>query len=447
MMRLPAADNGRHVPLLEHVFVIVALLMCARAIVPVVRSSRGVRFDPSQGDAALRSIFIGIYALMAIFILVHIEDFLRAIVRDKFVLALVLLPTLSSAWSTHPEFTLRRSLALFLTSMFGFYVASRYRTRQQLRLFAVVLLIALALSVVFALVFPSLGVMSGIHQGAWRGVFLHKNAFGRMMDLALIVFTLLALGRQRGTWFWWGAAALSLVAIVLSRSAGALVVALVLLAMLPLARFMQRSRSAATPFLIVTLMAVGTVAIVAYADFTTVLGILGKDRTLTGRTDLWAFALDMIRQKPILGYGYDGFWLGWDGPSAFVWQEFDWLPPHAHNGMIDLWLDLGAVGVALFLASLLYAFRLAIATARAEQEWDRLWPFMFLSFLLLANAGESVILKTNDLVWVAYVTTISSIGAARVANNRIARGVAAHDDGEQAGRVRVEATAVGRHLP
>ena len=38
--------------------------------------------------------------------------------------------------------------------------------------------------------------------------------------------------------------------------------------------------------------------------------------TLTGRTELWATVIEMIREHPWFGYGYSGFWLGWDGESA-----------------------------------------------------------------------------------------------------------------------------------
>ena len=154
--------------------------------------------------------------------------------------------------------------------------------------------------------------MRGFHEGAWRGVFLHKNAFGRIMDLGLLVFVLMALGRVGRTWIWWGMAALTIVLILLSKSAGALVVGAVVLALLPFARIMQKSRSAAAPVFIILLMIVGAFFAVTYADFTTVLGVLGKDETLTGRTGLWSATTELARERPVFGYGYDGFWLGWD---------------------------------------------------------------------------------------------------------------------------------------
>jgi exopolysaccharide production protein ExoQ len=399
-----------HVPLIEQLFGICSLLMFAGAIIPVIREDRSVLFDANAGDAALRNIFVVIYAITFILVLYRLESFLRAVLRNKVTLVLTFLPIVSVLWSTHPSITLRRSVALLLTAMFGFYIASRYSRRQQLRLLAITLGISLIASILFIMFMPSVGIMTGVLQGSWRGVFLHKNAFGRTIDLGLLTFVLMALGNRGKSWFWWGMALAAIPLIVGSRSAGAIIVCGVMLGLLPFARIMQRSRSLAVPVFMTLLMGVGAVAVVAYADFTTALGVLGKDETLTGRTDLWAFVWDIGRQRPLLGYGYDGFWLGWDGPSAAVWTAFEWLPPHSHNGLIDLWLDLGIIGVGIFVTSFLNAYRTAIADARHDSSWLQLWPFMFLSFLVLANISESTIFQRNDLLWVLYVAATSSIG-------------------------------------
>jgi O-antigen ligase len=273
----------------------------------------------------------------------------------------------------------------------------------------------------FIFLSPELGVMSGTHQGSWRGIFAHKNLFGRTMDLAVVIFVLLALGRQGRSWLWWGLAAVAAAMVFRSNSAGALIVGAVMVALLPFARIMQRSRTLIAPALILILVGAGAVAVVTYADFTTVLGALGKDETLTGRTYLWSYTIDLGWERPWLGHGYDGFWLGWEGPSAAVWAAFEWLPPHAHNGVIDLWLDLGFVGVAIFAISVIYAVRSAVSVARDDGSWVQLWPFMFLVFLTLTNASESTIFQANDLLWVLYVSTTSSLGLHRLrARDRIA---------------------------
>ena len=38
------------------------------------------------------------------------------------------------------------------------------------------------------------------------------------------------------------------------------------------------------------------------------LEMLGKDPTLTGRTEIWPYVIDNIYQRPLFGWGYFGFW-------------------------------------------------------------------------------------------------------------------------------------------
>ena len=66
------------------------------------------------------------------------------------------------------------------------------------------------------------------------------------------------------------------------------------------------------------LVAAGLVWLWAHADVVT--ADVGKDATLTGRTDLWNVAITMIARRPWLGYGYGGFWRGWTGESAEFWR-------------------------------------------------------------------------------------------------------------------------------
>ena len=79
--------------------------------------------------------------------------------------------------------------------------------------------------------------------------------------------------------------------------------------------------------------------------------LIGRSVTLTGRLQLWAVCFYMALRQPWLGYGYSAFWLGLNGPSRIVWQIIRWHPPHPHNGLLSVWLDLGLIGAALLLAA------------------------------------------------------------------------------------------------
>ena len=68
----------------------------------------------------------------------------------------------------------------------------------------------------------------------------------------------------------------------------------------------------------------------------------GRDTTLTGRTDLWQSVLKM-NTNPLLGVGFESFWLG--ERLTKLWEEFFFRPNQAHNGYLEIYLNLGWVGL------------------------------------------------------------------------------------------------------
>lgn len=80
-----------------------------------------------------------------------------------------------------------------------------------------------------------------------------------------------------------------------------------------------------------------------------IVGMLGEDVTFTGRTDLWR---DLLSQSinPLMGTGYQSFWLG--ERAEVMWDKYYFHPNQAHNGYIETYLNGGFLGVAT-LAGLL----------------------------------------------------------------------------------------------
>jgi O-antigen ligase len=141
----------------------------------------------------------------------------------------------------------------------------------------------------------------------------------------------------------------------------------------------------------------------------TLLVAVGKDTTLTGRTDMWPYVLDMIWKRPWLGYGYSAFWQGLNGPSAIIWYATGWNPTHPHNGLLALWIDLGLLGVLIFAAGFLISFLGALAWVRKSRTSEALWPGLYMTYMFLSNLTETNLLKSNSLGWVLYVAAALSV--------------------------------------
>src|SRR5260370_24790907 len=69
-----------------------------------------------------------------------------------------------------------------------------------------------------------------------------------------------------------------------------------------------------------------------------VMATMGRDPTLTGRTEIWKVVLGE-KGNPMLGTGFESFWLG--KRLEKIWSLYWWHPNEAHNGYLEVFLNLG----------------------------------------------------------------------------------------------------------
>jgi len=138
--------------------------------------------------------------------------------------------------------------------------------------------------------------------------------------------------------------------------------------------------------------------------------IIGKERTLTGRTDIWQALVLAIQDKQLLGYGYGAFWHDTNGPSYWVRFSLEWGVPTAHNGWMETWLSAGVVAVILF--GLLYLITILLALDRLYRGGvENYWVILSTVLFLMISLSESTILQQNDLSWVMFVATSAKLFA------------------------------------
>jgi exopolysaccharide production protein ExoQ len=97
-----------------------------------------------------------------------------------------------------------------------------------------------------------------------------------------------------------------------------------------------------------------------------VAGALGRKSNLSGRTEIWAAVIPAV-SNPVVGDGYESFWIGPDVQK--VWRSLSgWWHPEAlneaHNGYIEVYLNLGWIGVCLIALILISGYRRAVAAFR-----------------------------------------------------------------------------------
>lgn len=332
---------------------------------------------------------------------------------------LALLAVTSVFWSQFPSITARRSVEFVLAGFFGLYFAVRFPLRRQLSIIWMIM-IALAIgTAIMVICFPRLGLeASAGHQGDWQGVFTQKNACGRMMVLA----TAALLSDWRWTFARCTSLALFFFVLIMSGSRGAWLVEAAIFALYVVLRIADHfdSRSRVVLALTVVLAAVAGICAVVYY-LPTLTALLGRDATLSGRTEIWKHVWHYILEKPLFGWGYAGFWRGIQGESFNVTAAVHFVVLHAHNGFLEIWLELGIVGLALFTLSYLRAWRKLWPILRSGDIHRVMWMVFVLALIGFYGLDENTLLIPLGLFWTLYVATLANIELLVTANAQKSR--------------------------
>lgn len=409
---------GRALHVGERAFVLLALSAFCGTL-PLLLGRASVLMAGASDVKLKAVIMVPIYLTAGALLLVRPGAAAGAIRRNLPVVALLAMVAASTLWSDVPALTLRRAASLGATFLVGLYFATRLPARALLELVAGALGIVAVASLAYVVLRPDQGIAPAAFAGAWRGIYPHKQMLGIHMALGTVAFVVLALGRARYRWGAWLGAALCAGLLIRSRSISALIVTLAALAAVPLLHVLRRRNLGAMAAGLFGLVALTGVVVSLVAQVDTVLTAVGKNDSLTGRLPLWRFVLERIGDRPMLGYGYFGFWTGWNGPSRGVRQVMDnWYPWHAHNGLLQLSLDLGAIGLLLFLTAYLAILSRGLLALTPAARAERLWPPAYLVFLLLVSTDETVLLQPNTIFTVLFAAVAFARSAPEVCRTR-----------------------------
>lgn len=396
----------------EKVFTIASLILYSGGPLTVIISggeSEGVAAAESYDNSLIKLLFLLVYTITLFLLIVRWKKVLYLLSKDKFIWVLVGVSVASIFWSSSQSMTIARDLALVGTSLFGLYFATRYSLEEQIQLLSSMFGIVIILSFLFAIALPKYGIMDGIHAGAWRGIYNHKNVLGKVMVTGVIIFLLRAISSQKNRLLLWCGFSLSLILILLSTSKGSLINVLTLLAAFAAYHILRWRYVLMLPSLTTIAMVGAGLQLWLTANTEVLLSLMGKDATLTGRTELWASVLDMIWKRPLLGYGFGAFWSGAESESASIIDAEGWSVPNSHNGLLDLGLNLGILGVLIFGIGFLTTSLKALAWVRLSRTAEQFWPIMYITYFVLANLSETTLMIQNDIFWVLYVAVALSV--------------------------------------
>ena len=340
---------------------------------------------------------------------------LKALLKGGVLWIFVGLMIASLGWSMSPSYTEEsiRGEVLPMTA-FALYFASRFNMREQMQMLAISLGIGAMLSLFYAVAIPSIGRHVGDEfAGAWKGIYPQKNNFSSTMTLTMLIFFILSLINRNYTERLLARVGLlfSVAMIILSTSKSGLIVFVFMLIVVLLSRLFRWKGRRSVLMLDIGGLALLCLGAVLSVTWQTIVINLGKDPTLSARTYIWTGAIEKIMQQPLLGYGRAAFWVPDSIPAWEIGARAakGFVPSHAHNGFIDIALELGLVGLGLFILGFIPTYLLALGRAYQARRPEDLWPFAFLTLLVISNMTETVLITRTSPYWVIYMTMFLSL--------------------------------------
>jgi exopolysaccharide production protein ExoQ len=390
-----------------------------------------VQVDARDGSPLDRAIYIGLM-VVALLILMRRPIKWSALIRSNQALTVLFLyMLLSITWSDVPDVSFKRWVRTLIDALMALVVLTdRAGFAAETKVVGRVTFVSIALSAIFIKYFRTLGTAwDNFGYEMWVGITTHKNELGQLAMTGGIYFVFELIRNWRRRRIVVKVIYLSYLVLILwilkgptnHRSNTAifgLIVGTALLLWCQLFQYRVASLRrylfrAATVGGLLLFVGAGLVRSLVAAG----ISASGRDLTLTGRTDLWADLLDIAAETPIFGVGYGSFWIG---NTHNLWERHLWGPTQGHNGYIDVYLELGAVGL-LVLAAVIIRGYLATLDRMTTNFGQGALHFAWLTVIVIHNVTESSYLRGTVDLWFIFLLCAITVPPGREAVGQATR--------------------------
>ena len=364
-----------------------------------------------EGTPLDRNVLIGLM-ILAVLVLVR-RRALGALVRVNVPIVLFLLyGAVSILWSDFPDVTLRRWFkAVGCLLLVMVVLSERDRDFAMRRLFVWAGFLLIPLSVLLIKYYPAIGKsMVIVNIGTWQlspvGVTTHKNSLGGICQIYGIIFLWHFLAAYRDHQFpnrnrhliahgagltmvaWLFAQANSVTALSCFLLGAALLIAIG-------TRVLARKRWF-VHLLVACLVAVPFATLFMGLSASALQG-MGRDSTLTGRTEIWARVIALV-DDPLIGTGFESFWLG-DRLEAM--HRYQLSLNEAHNGFVEFYISLGWIGLVFLVYLIFRGYGIVIDSYRRNPSMGSLRLALFVA--VIVSSFTEAAFRTESMSWIAFL--------------------------------------------
>lgn len=363
-------------------------------------------------------IVLGALILLALYVLYRRRMEWSPILKDNSGLVFLLIFSgFSILWSDFPFLSLKRWSRLMGVLPVAIVILSEINPLQALEsIFRRCTYVLMPLSLVLIKYYPHLGREYGRWSGmaTWRGVTLTKNAFGQLCVLSVFFLAWAFLREWRDKRFSrtnsvkiadGSVLALAILLLFgLGVTSGSVTSILALIVTIVSIIFLYGMKNKARR--VATLLICGVAFIWAFlilggSNVREVTQALGRDSSFTGRIDLWRMLLGIGARHPILGAGFGGYF---GTPGNEFQQVYGYVV--GHNGLLDVYVELGIVGVMLVVAFHRGFYKRFCRELNSAFDWG-VFGICLLVLSWLMNFAESLFFKSSSYIWT--ITVLLSI--------------------------------------
>jgi O-antigen ligase len=352
-------------------------------------------------------------------------DFLQNLKTNWVIFPFLIFSGLTIFWSVNREVSVLRWLTLICTVLTGGYIGLRYSAKEIVRFLSVFSVYILILSSIFVFFIPDIGIMNYYTiQGAWKGVYWHKNHMGLIATFINLLFLINVIDllplRAKRVWLWFFLYIYSLLFMFQTDSVAAYLTTILLHGVVFLGwillKFKDKIRRS---YILIITGALLLASVALYLNAEQFLGMFNRNTSLTGRVPMWSYLFDTYVSKRLLvGYGFNAFWYiktyqedvqraaGYPDPIII-----------SDNGFIDILVNTGYLGLSLFMAFYIWAAWRSIQYSIHAKDIINLFPALLILFITIANITWSLLFENEGFFMLLMIAILFSISN-RIQTNR-----------------------------
>jgi O-antigen ligase len=300
---------------------------------------------------------------------------------------------LTALWSMDPATTVREAVVYLFVVIGAIGIAGTWGADEFMDLLGLTCFLSAVASLVLAVVSPTTAFLAD--QTNFQGIFAHKNVLGQVMATGALasLHAIRAGGRQRARNIF-----MLLVFAGMAFASKSTTSLMTLLAFCGADGIitLYRRGGAARILGVVLAIALVPILLLGAADPDQVLELIGKDPTLTGRTEIWGYVNGDISLKPLLGWGYFAFWIASNPAAVAIGDAVHWVVPEAHNGLLEMLVNIGMVGTAIFAFLLVRNVVLAFRCLHTPAKDLAISTLLCCGGILLVGISETVLLAPTQ---------------------------------------------------